>query len=735
MKYLFLCLSAFLLLCGCEQETSFFVDVNNGSDSNAGTFDNPFKSIEAARDKVREVIESDRKQNVAVYIRGGKYYLDRPLIFNVRDKAVDGYRVTYTNFENEKVEIIGGKPVSGWMKYRDNIYKVELDREEGFHTLFENGQWSVPARTPNDGYFSAAGGANPSIEKTIVQFDPSELKEPFDPAGAMVHIWAGFDEHWEGGKNYDWYRSMLPVKELDWQRRQIICKYKSYWNVHEHNRYFIEGALEFLDSPGEWFFDSRSATLYYWPRSLPVGEQEIIVPSARQVILVQGTLDKPAGNLVFDGLEISICDGLDAYAMGYSPENGGAITLDYTKNVTITNCRLSNAGYDGIFMSKLNQGHEITNNLIEKCGFCGITGGGFITGKGPFKSPEEAYVCKDVFISNNYLRDCGKVIGHGSGMWLYECGDFEITHNLIENMPRYGINLLGGTTYNYMINSVERGGYGGEIYGRKVTWENHTDFICCRNNRFAFNEIRDVMKTSQDGGAIYSWGTGKGNVIENNYVHSIDLQLANSSAVGIYMDDASHYFTVRNNIIEDIKGEKYHFAICLKGVDIVCENNIVYDCDLAAGVYILQTDLTGFSETPGGISHERVDHLVLEHNIYYKNQLDAVYIIVPWKDSIIKSSDYNIVYPAEPAPVVNIQWENKNWQSWSSLLDGRYEKHSRFADPMFADAVNGNFSFKSDSPALEIGFEQVDVSNMGLKADFPFTAEINEFKAKPRGSK
>ncbi len=45
------------------------------------------------------------------------------------------------------------------------------------------------------------------------------------------------------------------------------------------------------------------------------------------------------------------------------------------------------------------------------------------------------------------------------------------------------------------------------------------------------------------------------------------------------------------------------------------------------------------------------------------------------------------------------------------------EKASLFADPMFKDPAGGDLSFKEDSPALDLGIEQLDVSKMGLKRE------------------
>ena len=35
------------------------------------------------------------------------------------------------------------------------------------------------------------------------------------------------------------------------------------WKTKHHD-YFLEGKLEFLDSEGEWFYDSDSSKVYLW---------------------------------------------------------------------------------------------------------------------------------------------------------------------------------------------------------------------------------------------------------------------------------------------------------------------------------------------------------------------------------------------------------------------------------------------------------------------------------------
>ena len=54
----------------------------DGNDTNPGTLGKPFKTIEAARDAVREMKNDDKLKSVTIYIRGGTYILTEPLVLN-----------------------------------------------------------------------------------------------------------------------------------------------------------------------------------------------------------------------------------------------------------------------------------------------------------------------------------------------------------------------------------------------------------------------------------------------------------------------------------------------------------------------------------------------------------------------------------------------------------------------------------------------------------------------------
>jgi hypothetical protein len=61
----------------------------------------------------------------------------------------------------------------------------------------------------------------------------------------------------------------------------------------------------------------------------------------------------------------------------------------------------------------------------------------------------------------------------------------------------------------------------------------------------------------------------------------------------------------------------------------------------------------------------------------------------------------------------------KTLDEWKNILGKKYDQHSIIADPMFVDPVNRNYHLQPDSPALKLGFKDIDTSGIGLKDDFP----------------
>ena len=87
----------------------FFVSLD-GDDSYLGTFEKPFKTLEKARDAVRDykLLNGIPNGSIVVWIRGGEYTLTKSFELKQEDSGEINKRIVYSSYKNEKVKLIGG---------------------------------------------------------------------------------------------------------------------------------------------------------------------------------------------------------------------------------------------------------------------------------------------------------------------------------------------------------------------------------------------------------------------------------------------------------------------------------------------------------------------------------------------------------------------------------------------------------------------------------------------------
>ena len=67
-----------------------------------------------------------------------------------------------------------------------------------------------------------------------------------------------------------------------------------------HAPFFLANAVEFLDSPGEWFEDLAAGKIYYWPRNgEDLARAKVVVPVLETLVQIEGSPDKPVSNIQF----------------------------------------------------------------------------------------------------------------------------------------------------------------------------------------------------------------------------------------------------------------------------------------------------------------------------------------------------------------------------------------------------------------------------------------------------
>ncbi|CAM4248712.1 hypothetical protein FHS16_001447 [Paenibacillus endophyticus] len=679
----------------------------NGDDNAQGTREEPFLTIKKAQEEVRRLIQNGMNQDVAVWIRGGLYELESPLQFDDRDSGSDSCLIRYASFPGEEAIIAGGKRITGWTPFKGRVWSAKLDAGLDFHTLYADGKRIQQARLPAVGYFETTSLIEQDHEqanKSGIRYRTEDLPAHYDLTSAQVFVWPGEGE-------WNWFSETKPVASVHTDEQLLLFESPSIWPIGAGSRYYIQGSLDFLQAPGQFHLDSAANTLYYFVQDgvTDPNEQIIIAPRITRLLEINGkSANEPVRNLQFAGLRLTCTDFFREYRMmndnvEQEAHREGLIYCNHAEHIQIADCRLEQSGTCGIYLDRYAKNITIDRNVISHFGYMGISLNGFAPGAGPFNSADASFTNGYHTITNNRIENGGQLVGHGCGILLYQSGHNQIKHNIIANMPRYGISMKG----------LRHKAMPSELYSIPVTWENHWDFLHSKNNFIAYNDISEVMTDSQDGGLIEAWGVGRGNVIHSNYLHDSGIHF--SFGFGIYLDDAADDFTVTNNVITRLysTGEgKLWMLIFSKGIGNRIFNNLLAQNPAAISAI-------GSQE----MADEENKDIEIARNIIYNS--GYLYYFVNYSDARFASADRNLYWnngaPCKIAGCLPLTAsgddvlgrEEYGWAQWRSLANGKYDEETLHEDPSFLLAEKADYRLQPKSPAYLLGWSDIEFDKIG----------------------
>ena len=97
----------------------------NGCDGNTGTMENPFQSLEKAKEAVRAQLKETPGKSVVVNVKGGLYSLETPVVFTSEDSGSEESPVVYKAVDGERPIFTGSRELKDW-KPLSNQKKLEL---------------------------------------------------------------------------------------------------------------------------------------------------------------------------------------------------------------------------------------------------------------------------------------------------------------------------------------------------------------------------------------------------------------------------------------------------------------------------------------------------------------------------------------------------------------------------------------------------------------------------------
>ena len=524
---------------------------------------------------------------------------------------------------------------------------------------------------------------------------------------------------------YGWLMNILPLESIDEQTRVAktavpgthpLGKLK-WWG--EKNMW-VENTLDVLDKPGEWVLNSVAGGVYYWPKSNEPGN-DIVAPKLTEMIRVegnidyQGPVDEPVKNIMFQGLTFTHGKRYqwkkDHAGWGLQhdwemfDEPTAIVRLRGAEGCIIEDCRFISSSETAIRLDLHCQKNRIANNLIKNIGGVGILLAGY--------GPGTKNVNRQNEIVQNHICNVGRLYWHSSAIFIWQSGENRIANNLIHNTPYSGIVVSGRIVWDRtglgQCSKTIRWNEIDESLKAKPdqpSWREREPFLHGRNNIIERNDIHHVMEVMRDGNCIYISGTGAGNIVRENYCHD---NLSAHMGASIRCDDDQNETTVDRNIIYHNGGNSNGIAI--KGTNYI-RNNIIADL-LNVGGNI------GLAGHRGLISLENigVEGSIIEQNILYSTRAgQRVYFENLTNQGYGAGArlqdckaDYNVYYSTV----------DPNWGDNHLKVSRRHgnDVHSVSVDPMFTNLAEGRFDLDPNSPAIRLGFEQIDVAKIGLSPD------------------
>ena len=680
-----------------EKALEFFI-ATDGNDENEGTKYAPFATLERAKSEIRALKNEKGLPygGVTVYIRGGKYEMTDSFNLLSQDSGTVNSPIVYKAYNGEKAIFIGGS-ILDWamfepitdsyvlnriidMNARSNILQINL-ADLGIHDygqlnypgayvfphvpdnstspeLFFNNEPMTLARWPNDGYITITSvihpGANPRNWESDKILDPNYVlpadRDPDD--GFIIGYTDNRIDNWTSANDirlYGFWR-------YNWADQTVKVK-----NIDTINKT--------IESMHPSYYSVTSGGRYYVYNLL----EEIDMPGEYYLDREQGILylyppdtnenaEIYLSNLT-EGINMKNTANVTIQDVHFTAVRGSAINIEDGENNLILNCTIKNTGDKAVRITGKNNG--IMGSYIYN------TNGGIVIGGGNRLTlvPGENYA------ENNHIEKFSRITKmYNPAITLSGVGN-RASHNIMHDAPHSAITFSGN------------------------------------NNIIEYNEIFDVLQSTDDAGAIYSgkdW-TRRGNVIRYNYIHDLQVTDPDVTSVhgihGVYLDDAYSSAEMTGNVIYNVSGDAFFIG---GGRDNVIENNVVINC--GRSVYTDQRLL--------GWASDLADS---ETGILYQRLRSMPYDQEPWASRYPELANILENEPAKPKNnrIFNNVFVNSGEMriAIEVMASGIINNNIDFEnDPGFVDMSNNNFELRGNSLVYQLipAFQYIPFNDIGI---------------------
>lgn len=705
-----------------------------GNDKSSGTAAAPVATLTKAKLLIKKfkTANPNYEGEIIVHIGTGNYELQSGFQLDEAITCSKQTPIIWRGVNKDKVIISGGKKIksSAFKKVNDpsilirvdktaaeKLYQVSLKElgitNYGKHQSYGHGQPVVPA--PLELYFNNEpltlahypNSGSIKIGKVIDKGSVPRIGDTSNRGGIFEYTdtrhakWTGQKNIWlQGTFNYGFADDNINIEKIDTLKKQIKLVTPHLYglgNGRDFQAYTAYNILEELDSPGEWWLDTKTGILYVWPPStLSTASITVSVLETPIVSVINQTYT------TLEGLTIEAGRGMGIYMEG-------------GHHNTIVGCTIRNVGTSGIFMG---QGAEANKGPMSIDNFEGHPVSGII-------GSLQNYLYKNTSWNRNagydqQILSCD-VYNTGSGGIYLSGGDKRTltkANNIVENCKVHDFNRRN----KFIWSGISVDGCGNKIRHCEIynsDWQGI--FVHGNEHVFEYNNIHHVTLNSDDTSPWYIGRdpSDRGNVVRYNYFHHIGNP--DRMNMGIYCDDSSADVFIFGNVFYKME-TKHGILFTNSGWDLTMKNNIIIEptdatAQISAHYYTWAAGSEKSMFGENGLIRNRLTNSISYTTEPYASKypgfleyLDTIPGTSQWKamraNRNVFADNLIIGGPANPTKLIGGQYatitERDNYRCTSN--------------PGFVDIEHENFTLLPTSEVFKKikGFEPVPFDKMGI---------------------
>ncbi|MCR4584016.1 MAG: right-handed parallel beta-helix repeat-containing protein [Prevotella sp.] len=502
----------------------------------------PDSSLTDAVRHARELRRTGKARQVTIHMAPGIYHLYEPLRLRPEDSGL--------TIEGKGAVISGGQEIE--VKKKGKYYTADIPDFNGrpvdFRHLWVNGEKAERARDVAD--FEQMHRILTYDKKNHILWVPKAavkkiLNAPY--AEMVLHEM--------------WCISNLRIKSLTPQGDSVAVRFhdpeaklqfEHPWpspmtpDTGHPSPFYLTNAKELLDTPGEWYHDFRTSTLYYLAREDEGNSAKAVsavYPVLETLVEVIGTSDIPVCNITIKDVTFSHTTWMRPSEKGHVPLQAGmylteayklrpqmdrqnnhkldnqgwlgraaaAVEVRHGENISFKGCRFLHLGGSGLDYVTGCKGGKVSGCLFSDIAMNGMVVGSF-SPEGqethlPYLPTDFREVCSGQTIEQSEFCDVSNDDWGCVALAAGYVSNININHNTIHDVSYSAISLGWGWNRN---------------------------LVCMKDNKVHANLIYNYARHMYDCAGIYTLGNQPGTVISENVVRDI--------AKPTYVHDPDHWF-------------------------------------------------------------------------------------------------------------------------------------------------------------------------------------------------